>query len=1018
MKRLYIFLFLLVFVFPLRAQIVINELSSTGHALLADEDGNFEDWIELYNTTANTIDLQGYSLVYYDDKPHVWTFPQIFIKPNGHLLVFASEKDRKSVIDHFEVSVYGNDFWRYWYGSEPDTAWRNMNYNDASWPLGQGSIGYGDGDDLTTIPQTMTVYMRKTFTVPDTSKIPIALLLADFDDGFVAYLNGVEIARQNVGVQGIPPPYGTPAYEEHEAQYYQNGNFSAGFFITKETLNSALLQGNNVFCIQTHNLDPLSSDLTSLAHFITGVSDTSQTYFPLASNLSLHTNFNLSSKGFRLSLTDPAGDTIDTHVFETMGTDHSRGRRLDGSSDWVIFNTPTPNDTNDVAIPYTGYASSPSFTLPAGFYSSAQQAGITAAPGETIRYTLDGSVPVISSPVYSAAVLIDSTRVLRARSFPSSAGMLPGLTSTNTYFINENVTLPVVSVSVNPYDLWDWNNGMYVMGPNADTAFPFYGANFWAGMEKYAHCEFFEGGAQAFELDNGFKIHGNWSKAFPQRSFRVLANDDFGQSFIDYRLFPEKDITKFKAFNIRNAGIDWNTTHFRDGLMNRALRKANCDIMDHRNCILFLNGMYWGVYELREREDENYIEQNMNVDPKKIDLLRFYGEAQSGTNTGFIDMATFIVMNDMSIQANYDSVKNHLLDIPNIVDYFASEIYYSNPDWLGNNIKFWRVNDPPGKWRYISWDMDGGLGLFSSVTDNLLPYVTNTDTTSQYFGNPHSYMMQSLFRNTEFRHFFINRYADLINTTFHVNQLGRLAERIHDDLAPEMQRHFAMWGIPNTNPYGFGSSLNVPMWENEYTILQQFIAARPAYARNYIQQEWLLAQQVDVTLDVYPADAGEIKISTIIPDSFPWTGVYFDGVPVTMTAMAKPGYKFSHWETMPVILTDSSSSITLNIDTSQTFRAVFAVSDYLLSVYPNPFSTSININFQLPEENQVSVKLYDMTGREIAELVNDDAFTPQGPHTYTLDPKQFSLRQGLYFVVMRSDDYMSTAKLIYTNNQQ
>lgn len=1015
MKKCYLLLFFPFLSFLLPAQVVINEVSSTNHAVIADEDGKYEDWIELYNPGTTLVNLKDYRLVYHDGKPHVWVFPEVFIRPGEHLLVFASEKDRKAVIDHFEVSAYGLDYWRWWTGAEPDTAWRSALFNDSGWPYNRGSFGFGDGDDTTVIPPTMTMYMRKTFTIPDTSKIPLALLLVDYDDAFVAYLNGVEIARDNVGVQGVPPPYGTPAYEEHEAQLYQNGNFSAGFFITKDVLKTAMRNGQNAITMQVHNLDPLSSDMSGLAHFVTGVSDTSLTYFPLPSDLSLHTNFNLASEGFRLSLTNANGDTLDTRIFNALQADHSWGRQTEGNATWKIFQNPTPNDTNAQSIPYDGYAGQPAFNLAPGFYDAPQQLGLSAGGGELIRYTVDGSIPTTSSPVFSTAIGIDSTMVVRARAFPQSSSLLPGLTTTNTYFINEPTNLPVVSISVNPYDLWDYNQGMYVYGPNADPSFPFYGSNFWAGMEKFAHCEFFENREHAFELDNALKIHGNWSKAFPQRSFRVLANDDYGDSWINYRLFPEKNITKYKSFNIRNAGIDWNTTHFRDGLMNRAVRKTNNDIMDHRNCLLFLNGMYWGVYEIREREDERYLEQNFDVDPAKVDFLRFAGNALAGTNTGYIDMLEYVVLQDMSIQPKYDSVKNHLLDVPNVVDYFATEIYYSNRDWLINNIKYWRVNDPPGKWRFVLWDTDGGLGLFSPVTDNLLPYVTNRDTASQYYGNPHSFMMQSLFRNTEFRNYFINRYADLMNTVFHPQNLGGLAQEIHDEIAPEMQRHFAMWGIPNTNPYGFGSALNVPMWENNYGDLQAYIQQRPAYARYYTQQEFNLPLQADVTLDVYPPGAGKIKISTIIPDSLPWTGVYFGGVPVTITAMPNPGYEFSFWDSAS-FAHDTASSVTINFAGDQALTAYFNALTYTLNAYPNPFNSTVQITYSVPETAQVEIALYDLAGRKLASPVSKTAFTEQGVHTVTVDAQQIGLRPGIYFLVMRAGDTVKSTRIVYTPN--
>lgn len=182
-------------------------------------------------------------------------------------------------VDHWETVVYAEDSWRYFVGSaEPPADWKSIGFDDSSWPQGQGSIGYGDNDDLTIIDQTASLYMRRSFNLVDISVIEALIFNADFDDGFVAYLNGVEIARVNM--EGNPPAYNSWATALREAQMY-SGGVPATFNIDPAVLNQAILEGNNVLAIQTHNYEGLtSSDLTTLYWLSLGIIDQSSNYGP------------------------------------------------------------------------------------------------------------------------------------------------------------------------------------------------------------------------------------------------------------------------------------------------------------------------------------------------------------------------------------------------------------------------------------------------------------------------------------------------------------------------------------------------------------------------------------------------------------------------------------------------------------------------------------------------------------------------------------------------------------------
>ena len=1018
--------FFLVFLFlslstVLFGQVVINEISSAQNNGYVDEDGDYPDWIELYNKGILAVNLEGYQLARQEENEVKWTFPEVYIQPGKHLTVFASKKNRKLVFDHWEVPVYPEIFWKYFIGtSQPPANWNLPTFNATSWNSGQGGIGYGDGDDSTIITPTTSCFLRTDFTLTDTSKIAVALFAVDYDDAFVAYLNGVEIKRNNIGVNGIPPMYNELAYDEHEAHQYQGGNLEF-YFIDNAILNTAKVNGVNTFAIQVHNYAGDLSDLTIRPYLLLGIKDTTVTFFPFpVENNNLHTNFNISSSPFRIKLFDNNGVKIDEVIMDEVHTNNSRGRITDGASQWCLFDTPTPDTTNVLANCFNEYAIPPIFTLKAGFYTSTQTTQITNSLTGNIYYTTNGEIPTPSAVnLYTGSISINSNAILKAKFFPSDPKLLPSKTVTSTYFINETIKLPVISITTAPENLWSFNNGIYVMGPNADSInYPFLGANFWQGWEKEAHVEYFDRNRNlGFDLDIGLKIHGNYSKSFPQKSFRILAKDDYNDKWINYNLFPEKPfLNKFKSFNIRNGGIDYNTTHFRDAFMLRVIRNLKVDYMAYEPCVLFLNGDYWGVYGMREVQDDRFIYNNHSeVKEGTIDYLRFSGDIIEGSNKGYINLAIFMITNDISSDSNYAKVCDSL-DINNFTDYFVAELYYGNIDWLtdstSNNIKFWRVNNPVGKWRYVLWDTDLGTGLFGTLVNSSYDYMGTLINAATAI-NPHVLIFQNILKNNNYKNYFINRYADLINTTFQPDRVNTIAKKMADDLEPEMARHFNKWAGPIElfPSLWVATSVDVPTWKTAIDSMLSFMQQRPAFVRNHIETDFNLVKQVDITLKVQPEGAGFIKINTIIPDKLPWTGVYFDGVPVTITALPNSGYTFNRWESVSTnIQTKNDVSLTSNVAANDEFTAYFNTLGYQLSIYPNPANNAVNISYEVPNEQQLSIKILGVDGKVIQEIIPHSSFHAAGHFTFTFTKQQYHLAAGTYFIEFKSEAFSKTIK--------
>lgn len=182
-----------------------------------------------------------------------------------------------SQVDHWETVVYETDTWRYLIpSSSVATSWNSVGFNDASWTSGQGGFGYGDNDDNTTFGTTISCFQRISFTITDVSAIDQAIFNIDYDDAFVAYLNGVEITRDNISSAG-QPAWNQASDGLHEAQMYQGG-YPLQFVINSSFLTANMVNGTNVLSVQTHNQSSTSSDMSSRVFLSLGINNTSNDY--------------------------------------------------------------------------------------------------------------------------------------------------------------------------------------------------------------------------------------------------------------------------------------------------------------------------------------------------------------------------------------------------------------------------------------------------------------------------------------------------------------------------------------------------------------------------------------------------------------------------------------------------------------------------------------------------------------------------------------------------------------------
>lgn len=516
-----------------------------------------------------------------------------------------------------------------------------------------------------------------------------------------------------------------------------------------------------------------------------------------------------------------------------------------------------------------------------GVFSEGVDVVLSAEEGSSIYFTLDGSVPGSGSKRYKNPIKVSKVSVIRAVAYTNGKR---SKINTQSYFCDREYSLPIISVTSNPDNFWDYSRGIYVKGCCADTIEPYMGANFWKSWERRCNIEMYDKeGEVCFNQEACMSLFGGFSRALPQKSLAIIARKRYGNSKFEYPIFDERDNKKYKSFILRNSGGDFKRTHLRDAFMTQLVAPTGIAYQAYEPAIVFLNGEYWGIQNIREKINEHYLEQNYGVDKDNLDILRHNGTARHGTSKNYKYLLSYLRSHDLTKNANVTELSK-FMDIEDFMRYNISEVYSDNRD-AGGNIRYFRERSDSAKWRWVYYDLDLGLGNnnYTGYKRNTLRKFTNAN--SEIWPDPawSTFIIRKLLENQNLRFQYITMTCDYLNTVLHPDRATKLLDEMSARIETEMPYHLQKWGSSMDN------------WNFHLDIVRTFVQERAKYMRMHLKEKFNLGAEINVEVKVPTEDNCKIKFNTLDIDK-DFTGIYYENIPITIKVNPKHDFEFVGWK--------------------------------------------------------------------------------------------------------------------------
>lgn len=723
-------------------ELVISEVMSANRSTLLNEAGQLCDWVELYNAGSEPVSLMGLYLSNDTGDRMKWQLPDVTLDAGERTVVLCSGSTAPegeanfslarggctvvlsgavgNVIAELEVPRLGED--RTW------ALQSNGTYSESALPS-PGFDNTEDGCRAFRASQSVPSGLIISEVMPSNAKYLIQSDGEYYDWVEVTNISGSKIRLSNYALSDDPD-------KPHK------------FTLPDVTLDP----GESYVIICSGN-----EDLTSKKY--------------------VHAPFTVSrEEGWvYLSRVSETGVCDMIRIYD-VPYQHSVGR-VDGENGTYYFTTPTPGTSNGSGVAFI--SRTPQVLTADGVYNDVENVIVELNGDGKLYYTTDGSYPDEDSREYTGPITLKSTTALRVVSIEK--GKLPSDIITAVYIINENHTLPVVSIVAVP-ELLTGDHGIY--------------QNYKKDREIRANLKLFDLNGDSFTIDCGVKMHGHTGLEAPKKSFKVNFRGRYGEDVLTYPVYGEDGPEVYDSLIIR-AGQDYPTSIFRDELFGSLAREMGGDVLAQRDkfSILYVNGKYYGIYCIKEAWTELMYAQNKGGSPDNVEIV----QAPVGSKHEIYDLFKYCRTYDLSNDENYEYVASKV-DIDSLIDWMIIEGYSTNGD-VQQNLRYVRSADTGWKWQFCLYDLDWAFYYHNAFKHVLSPYQDWQHLT----------LTRNIMKNAQFREKFLTRVSELMATTLSNEHVTERIDYYENLLLEEVPRDRKRWG---------GS---LSRWQDKVQYLRDFI---------------------------------------------------------------------------------------------------------------------------------------------------------------------------------------------------
>lgn len=624
----------------------------------------------------------------------------------------------------------------------------------------------------------------------------------------------------------------------------------------------------------------------------------------------IHTDFRLESgKGGSVFLFQ--GEVIIDQLIglkKQPAPNISYGRETDGSDVWGYMLTPTPGENNGGGVS-EGILGSPTFSANGCVMQEGKSLTLNitvpkSSPQETlVRYTTDGSEPTAESPVFTAPITISSNTVVRAKLF--CEGWLSPRSVTQSYlYLGHEMTIPVVSIVTDERYMTDEKIGIYVEGSYSDEQF-----NYKYNWRRPINLEYFTDAGRDSKLNQicETRIHGNGSRKWPLKSMAFYANKRFGAKIFKYEFFPDQrpGVTDFKSFVMRNAGDDFTRLSMRDAIVQRSMgQRVDLDWQAWRPAVVFINGTYKGVLNIRERSNDDYIYTYYNG-LEDVDIVENWWELKEGDKKNFNAFKAFYSQDGHTLEEYARWV-----DYGEFINLMIMALYFDNKDFPSNNVVMWRSREEGAVWRFITKDNDFGIaGDFTGPDYNTLAWLYDEgyDTKFNWGNKPYATLLfRQLMRDEEFAREFIDKCAVYSGDFLNIEGISEIWDRMYNEVVAEMAYHRALYKLGNN-------------FEQLHSDAKDWVRRRNDYFYSYLAEFYNLGTPAALKINAMLSDAEREKVNVTVNDvplvRHKFDGKFFEGRDVTLRGTLEDGMEVGGWLVETTL--ENGEKVTKEIDGSE-----------------------------------------------------------------------------------------------------